>query len=226
MRYRLGVEGIKNDHWIAWVFDLPGCYSSGKTRAEAIGNAGASIAAYRLWIARHRQETLLDDPYMDIHVAEVSQTTALSPHMVTHAFFEEDRLFLDQDEISQTLALLDFTRADILALVRQTTAEQRAAPISRHAHGSVDGILRHIASIEWWYLDRLGMAFPETDLPSDPLECLEKVRVRLREVLPSLAGDERILTKDDEQWSARKIIRCALWHERDHTQQIARLIGL
>jgi hypothetical protein len=47
------------------------------------------------------------------------------------------------------------------------------------------------------------------------------VREQFAEVLPKLVGDERIVTRVSEPWSARKILRRALWHERDHTQQIA-----
>ncbi len=36
MNYRIAVEDMEPDHWIAWVLDLPGCYSSAKTSSKAI----------------------------------------------------------------------------------------------------------------------------------------------------------------------------------------------
>ncbi|MDW8214000.1 MAG: hypothetical protein RMJ55_10615 [Roseiflexaceae bacterium] len=40
-----------------------------------------------------------------------------------------------------------------------------------------------------------------------------------------MADDKRVVAgQGGEVWSARKVVRRALWHERDHTQHIARLL--
>jgi predicted RNase H-like HicB family nuclease len=226
MRYRLGIEEMENNHWVAWVFDLPGCFSSGQTRAEAISNAGASIAAYRQWIAARRQEPPVHDPYMDIHVVEVYQPSLASSEITVNAFFDEDRMFLDAAEIAAGLELLEFTRVDLLSLVAHIPPGRRAERHTGETLGSTDDILRHIATAEWGYLDRLDLAFPNEYLPEDPIERLDKVRACLRSSLPLLAEDDRIVAKDGETWSVRKIVRRALGHERDHTQHIARLSGI
>jgi hypothetical protein len=33
MRIRIAVEDIEPNHWIAWAFDLPACYSSARISA-------------------------------------------------------------------------------------------------------------------------------------------------------------------------------------------------
>lgn len=87
---------------------------------------------------------------------------------------------------------------------------------------SVGGILDHTAIAEWWYFDRLDMGLVSSwrELPAEPLVKLDQVRAHSRACLPKLIGDTRIVTLVDEQWSARKILRRAIWHERDHTRQI------
>jgi len=217
MRYRLGIETTTGAHWFAWVLDLPGCYSVGNTRAAAISNAGAAIAAYHQWIARHRNETPFDDPYMDIHVTEVFQTTEPVPGVETRAFFEEDRMPLGEEEVASALGLLGFTRADLVALCTRTKSSPLPEPIHE--------MLRQVAHEEWKYLDHLGVAFPEADLPGDPLEALEKTHAYAQEALTARANDRRVVTKDGELWSLRKLIRRTLWLERDRAQQITKLVS-
>lgn len=216
MRYRLGIETTTDDHWLAWVLDCPGCYSAGQTRAAAISNAGAAIAAYHQWIARHKGEAAFDDPYMDIHVTEVFQTTAPAPGVETRAFFEEDRLPLGEAEVSEALALLGFTLNDLLAL---DSADSAALP------EPVTALMAKVAAEERAYLDRLGLAFPEKDLPAEPLAVLDKIHSCARAALTAHELDQKVVTKDGELWSLRKLVRRILWLERDRAQHIRRLVG-
>ncbi|HYN88464.1 MAG TPA: hypothetical protein VER55_08030, partial [Ardenticatenaceae bacterium] len=78
---------------------------------------------------------------------------------------------------------------------------------------------------EWWYLDRLGLVDREAALPEGLPERLAFVRARFEEVLPGLDGDATVVTVDGESWSARKLLRRALFHERDHTQHLRALLG-
>ena len=207
MRYRLGIETTTDDHWLAWVLDCPGCYSVGQTRAAAIGNAGGAIAAYHQWIARHRAEQPFDDPYMDIHVTEVFQSTTPAPRVETRAFFEEDRLPLGENEVAGALELLGFTLADLLAL------GQGSSP---------SPLLMEVAVEELAYLERLGLAFPESELPTKAAAALDKTHDCARAALTAKT-DQRVVTKDGELWSLRKLLRRILWLERDRAQQITRL---
>ena len=40
----------------------------------------------------------------------------------------------------------------------------------------------------------------------------------------AVSEDVRITEDRDELWSSRKVLRRALWHERDHTQHIRQLL--
>jgi hypothetical protein len=75
-------------------------------------------------------------------------------------------------------------------------------------------------------MERLGLAFPRAEIPEAPLEKLEKVRASLVTTLPKLEAVKKVLGVDGEFWSPRKILRRALWHERDHIDHIRRLITL
>ena len=62
--------------------------------------------------------------------------------------------------------------------------------------------------------------FPREDVPEDASARLEKVRSYFLTVVPTLVGDDRLAETEMETWSPRKMLRRALWHERDHTQHI------
>ena len=85
------------------------------------------------------------------------------------------------------------------------------------------GVLDHIASAEQWYFDRLGLALSTSELPADPMARLAKVRDHTLANLPALAARRGVVTLSGETWSARKVMRRTLWHERDHTQHIRKI---
>jgi predicted RNase H-like HicB family nuclease len=53
MRFQLGVEDIEPGHWIAWVFALPGCFTSASSQDEAVADAPAEIVVYFDWLTAH-----------------------------------------------------------------------------------------------------------------------------------------------------------------------------
>jgi hypothetical protein len=97
---------------------------------------------------------------------------------------------------------------------------QRPIPGERWPLG---GIVHHVARSELFYLDRLGLAFARGELSPEPLDAIEQVRERLRSVLSALSAHTGVVALAGEVWSARKVLRRALWHERDHAQHILKL---
>ncbi len=69
------------------------------------------------------------------------------------------------------------------------------------------------------------MAVPQALDMEEPLMQLTTVRNQAQQAVWSWIGDDQNTTSSDEAWTARKIVRRMLWHERDHIGQIAQLIG-
>ncbi|HUV26371.1 MAG TPA: hypothetical protein VMW34_03300 [Anaerolineales bacterium] len=86
-------------------------------------------------------------------------------------------------------------------------------------------ILNHVGNADWWYLDRLGLAFPRDELPAESGERLIKIRDHMLAVLPNLVDSTLVVGMDGEFWSPRKVMRRAVWHERDHTVNIQKLLS-
>jgi predicted RNase H-like HicB family nuclease/uncharacterized damage-inducible protein DinB len=219
MLVHLNVEEMEG-RWIAHAAGWPGCFASAETREAALADAPQAVADYLAWLRSHGERA--PDERITVDVDEVHRAWNIGPEYEVSAFFAEDRPPLAEADIAKAQRLLAWTRGDLLNAVQGLTAEQRARPVPGQ-RWPLDGILNHVGGAEWWYLDRLGLAFPREDVPDDPPARLEKVRAHLLSVLPQLVGDERVVEKRGELWTPRKVLRRALWHERDHTAHIREL---
>jgi uncharacterized damage-inducible protein DinB/predicted RNase H-like HicB family nuclease len=226
MRIRLTVEDIELNHWIAWALDLPGCYSSARTMEAAIANASKRVGEYFAWLTKYDHTCHVIVEPMEIKIVETFQSRASreDPEYLVNAFFDDDRRPLGYWEVEIALRLLDWTRQDLLSLLHSIPSEQLTRIIPGEVRGSIAGILNHIAIAENWYFGQLGLG--TADLPDSPFEKMDTVRDHTRDQLVKLVGNEQILQHCDELWSGRKIVRRALWHERDHTQHIQQLLSV
>jgi len=77
-----------------------------------------------------------------------------------------------------------------------------------------------VADDEWYFALRL------TDWPRDPFKRLETIRQMAVERLSSLAPEERerVTIHSGEEWTARKVFRRFLEHEREHISHIEEVI--
>jgi hypothetical protein len=140
-----------------------------------------------------------------------------------NAWFRHDWKPLGKQDIQRGQNLLDWGREELLKTVNDldTHTLERTYPKERW---SISGILKHMGGAEWWYLDRLGLAFPRQDVPDEPFLRLEKVRTHLVSILPGLVASTQVVGVGGEFWSPRKLLRRAVWHEYDHIAHIKKLL--
>ena len=143
-----------------------------------------------------------------------------------NAWFQDDARPLSAIEIEQGLLLLTWSRDDLEHLVSPLTQQQRELKFSGE-RWSIDGVLRHVANANWWYLDRFSLASVTRDqLSNNPVERINQVHDKMVKNLPALKDRSEILEVEGETWSARKVLRRSLWHIRDHHFHIERLMTL
>jgi predicted RNase H-like HicB family nuclease len=224
MRYRLAVEDIEPGHWVAWILDLPGCYGDGLTEEAAIAAAPAAIAAYYRWV-HHHDPSLPEAPEtIDVVIAErfTAHPAANHPDYLVNAFFDDDNRRLDYWEVAVAARLLSWAVADLDEVLACVPPEWLSgAGVQR---SDVAAIVMHIATAENWYFGMLGFDLDRQNSPAEPRLWLAAVQANTRAQLPRLVGDGRVATFNGEKWAARKVLRRALWHTRDHTQHIAQLL--
>jgi hypothetical protein len=234
MIIRIGIENNNDDRTIAWALDHPGCFAYGQNSEEAQKNVPQAVREYTAWIARHEEPWLEEE--VEVAVEETFDAYFINPvfertergkdSWMVESFFVHDWKPLVPHEIEHALKLLAWSRADLLRLVEELDAETRSRsyPNERWA---IDGILKHVGIAEWWYQERIGFPFPEReeDVPADPFERLQVVRDHFNSLLPRLDGVSKVVGLEGEIWSPRKALRRALWHERDHTEHIRKLLA-
>ncbi len=233
MRIRVGIENNNDDRSIAWALEHPGCFAYGRDAGEARANMTQAALDYAAWVRQHGM-SWMDAPSLEVQVEEtfdayrIPRAAPVQGQKATYlveSFFQHDAEPLSGTDVERALKMLAWSRQDLLAVLRGLSPDK----LDQNYAGerwSINGILRHIAGAEWWYQERLGAPFPEReeDLPAEPLESLELVRAHFLAWLPKQEGDRQVLEQEGETWSTRKVLRRALWHERDHTEHIRKLL--
>ena len=230
MLVRAGLENNMEGRSLAWALEHPGCFAYGAEGEAALEALPAAWRAYTAWVTAHTTQSWLPD-----EPAEIRLEDTWDSYVIDEAFeraadgYEVDAWFLPDwkpltgAEIERGMQILSWSRADLLATVYNLSAEKLAQTYPGE-RWSIAGIIKHIAGAEWWYLDRLGLAFPRAEVPGDPFQRLEKVRTHLFQVLPTLEGSKQVVGISGEFWSPRKLLRRAAWHELDHISHIDKLL--
>lgn len=233
MRYRIGIEnkfeGLRS---IAWAVDHPGCFAYGRDEQEATANSVNAIREYTNWINRHEPSWLPLDEIFEPQVVQVWTDYLIDDDFervdedgyFVEPFFECEWKPLVSFDIERGLKLLTWSRTDLFPILQKLTPEQWAYK-KEGERWDITGIVNHISGGELWYLDRFGLAPSDSDLSEDPMERLSQIRDVLVNQLPSLEGSKQVIGLDGEFWSPRKLMRRAIWHERDHTEHIQKLLN-
>jgi hypothetical protein len=113
----------------------------------------------------------------------------------------------------------------LLAIVASIPGAGLETPVNDPVWQTARGLVEHVCGAEQWLLHNLGLDLERATMPRGTLERLDAVRRRFLQVLPDLAEKDEVREVDGELWSPRKMVRRALWHERDHTRQLEGLLA-
>ncbi|MEN4011627.1 MAG: DinB family protein [Bellilinea sp.] len=234
MRILVGLENNNERRSLAWALEHPGCFAYGAESSSAVINISKAFVEYKRWLGGQLSDSWLADAQdVDIRLIDVWDVYEIDEHYdvipdgkyAINAWFRYDWKPLTRLEVQRGLRILACLRADLLQLV----SRMPAAVLDREYPGerwNVHGVLGHIATAEWWYLDRLGLGqITRRELPEDVFERLAWSRQRLEDALPALEGVVQVVGKQGEIWSPRKLLRRAAWHERDHIEHIRKLLS-
>lgn len=235
MHFLVGLENGDENRSIAWSLEYPGCFAYGPDGKTALTSIAPAILDYVEWVAMKGSErwfdpqdivVYLDDTWDVFYINEEYDRVApeSQPAYAVNAWFQHDWKPLQEQDIQRARNLLHWTREDLLSTVRDLPLEvlERSYPGEKT---NIAGILRHVGGAEWWYLSRLGLVSLQDEFPDSYQERLEKSRQRLFEVLPGFVGSTQVFGIEGEFWSPRKLLRRAVWHERDHTFHILKLLA-
>lgn len=231
MRISIGLELNNEGRALAWALDFPGCYAYGQEGPEALMALPRELLLYEDWVNRHAGAAWVQLDDFDLRVVDTWEVYTIDDNYAlvdggyaVNAWFKQDWRPLAAEEIERGLALLRWSREDLL-LVAGGLSDEQLDRTYTDERWSIRGILRHVAGAEWWLLGRLGLAdAAQGSLPKDTSERLVWARERINTALPGLAGLDLVVGKEGEIWSPRKLLRRLLWHEINHRQHILKLL--
>jgi len=233
-KYALYLEsGPQRKSTLVHVVDLLGCAWFAPTTDAAVAAAPDEIGAYLGYLKRHGEKV---DPKAPIatRVAEHITKGDFLGHGSPQAVYTPDRKPVTPTELATFLRRLEWSRADLLALVKGTTAKALDAKPAKGR--SVRDILLHVLGADAGYLASSLGAVKEVNVPTNAAGRGElDVRIALQEArraaiarLAKLTPAERAFVKEHPSGARtmRKTIRRMLEHEWEHRREIARRLGV
>lgn len=233
-KYALYLEsGPQRKSTLVHVVDLLGCAWFAPTTDEAVAAAPDEIKAYLHYLRRHGEEV---DPKASIATRVAAHITKgdFLGHGSPQAVYTPDRKALTPAELATFLRRLEWSRADLLGLVRGMSAKALDAKPAKGR--SVRDVLLHVLGADAGYLASALGAVKEVNAPINAVGRGElDVRTGLQEArgaaiarLAKLTPAERAFVKEHPSGARtmRKTIRRMLEHEWEHRREIARRLGV
>jgi predicted RNase H-like HicB family nuclease len=224
---RAGIEELESNCWVLSIFDLIGCYSSGRSEEEAVAQAGRRVRQYFEWLGKKDGNSAPFEESVQVAIVERFQRYPWpkEPAIFVRAFYEDDARPLRSWDLDIGLRLLDWSRQDFLRLAGSMLPDSLVPLENEHNWNTLDGLLGHIWETENGILGALGAAVDLAEMPSDATGRAELVRSKLRKMLPGWGESEIQREVAGELWTSRKALRRALWHERDHIWKLEEQIS-
>ena len=236
-RFEAYLEVADDGRSMVHVAELPGCIVRAETRAAALRELPVAIEAYQAWLCRHGEPAQPAGESMEIEVVEERSGEGPFDPGDRAALFPPDLEPITPEEMEQFYRLMGHNRRDLLALVGDPAdklLDWRPFPGAYNLRR----VLRHVGNAEEWYVSRIvpiETLPPEweddADLPH--FVFLEMSRRTAIERLRRLTDEERAgvfyptfgTQHPEEPWTARKVLRRFLEHEREHTAQAREIMA-
>lgn len=217
----------------AFVPDYPGCWVYGRTKERALKKARVAIKQWFDWLEEHGESYSKADRKFEIDVVE-SMRVNYNPVKAgkPEPLFWSEVLPVKRDDIKRTIQLMNYSRQDLLDLVTPLTKEQiDFKPLGQPR--TIKNCLKHIAYVEWWYVNRLNIEIPEK-FPKDLFGLMSHIRELVMGVLEKFPREKmrgvhqpvKYKSPTCDLWTARKVLRRLVDHERLHTRYIQKVMKM
>jgi len=242
--FSAAIESGTTGLWYGRFIEFPGTHARAQDRQSLLKELQEELFYHGTWLQRHRELSPISEDASVNVVEEIHGITRLGESGGEVALFNSDIRRVTPRAFDHFIRLMEYNRQDLLSLVRDLTPEQMSYIPSGKGR-DITAILQHISNAEEFYVSRLG---PETDQKYEKYENtsesdvdklpvfqrLEVVRrvciMCLKDVAPKKGAT--VLTRAEytnnpnEQWTAYKVMRRYLEHEREHYYNIREYLGL
>lgn len=217
----------------AFVPDCPGSWVFGRTKKRALHKVRIAVVEWFKWLKKHGVKIPHRSNELRIENAEMLQVD-YNPVKAgkPEPLFWSEVLPVKKHDIKRTIQLMDYSRKDLLDLVSDLTAKQLSFKPTNKPR-TIRSCLRHIAYVEWWYVNRLNIEMPEK-FPKDVFGLLNHIRELVvgaleklpREKMRGIHQPVKYKSPTCDLWTARKVLRRLVDHERLHTRYIQKILKM
>lgn len=199
---------------LVWVDSLPGAFTRGQTKEEALRKIPAEVACYLCW-----QE---DRPFLDSVDVEILDETYsdLPVEEADSALIFESETELTEETYAAWKALAQKSAEDFQRLYDSIPdPEKTCIPARRTFYGPVPRtateMYRHVNNCTAYYLENVGISFENTE---------NIVENRIRALCALRPSSDRFFCEQDrEWWTVKKVLRRLIWHDRIHAKAMYRM---
>lgn len=251
-RIRADVEVGPDGSAQVFLRPLEGCYSRAPTLQAAMEKAPAKVKEYLGWLSEHGEEIPSSWWEAKLEACEIVQGDWPVDLGDSVALFDCDRDPIGEAEIKPNLRWMEYCWSDLVETFR--SVPDGAWEWKPRGQGRTPRrIAQHVALVMVWYISKLrergkdppfrwppgvsmwraARAVERGDLSVDRLQELREACVHRLSHLRPLEMEGRVAyhtpggwTKRTapEGWTARKIFRRFLWHERLHLRTLRRIL--
>lgn len=190
-----------------------------------------AIAEWFEWMKKHQEQVPAETKDFDVEVVEMLRVdyNPVKAGKPEPLFWSEVRPIKKKD-IAGTIRLMTYSREDLLKLVSNLSNESLDWLPPKKPR-TIRNCLRHIACVEPWYITRLNIDLP-SKYPRNVFKLLDYTRKIVLGHLRSFSRDKKrgiFQPKKDPSsicnlWTARKVLRRLVDHERLHTKYIEKVL--
>jgi hypothetical protein len=239
----VAVEQGTTRKWYGRCIEVLGTIAWAGGKGELLKELEKELDYHMTWLRYHGERVpTLDDVSLTI-VEEVHNISELGESGGEVALFHYDRNPVAPEDMQYFFRLMAHNREDLLTVVRNLSEDQLSIKPQGKLRTITD-ILHHVCNAEEFYISRLG---PEADtlyetyagLPIatvDTLPLFQRLQVvrnacckTLKDTIPDRGNT--IFTREEytnyphEKWTAHKVMRRFLEHEREHIYNIQEYLG-
>jgi len=219
---QVGLENKVEGRTLAWALDFPGVFTYGSDDAEALMRMPREMLRFESWLNLRADEPWVELDGLDMHIDETFEVFPIPVDTDTYevnAFFRSDLVPLTEEDVRKAVLIYNWQREELLAGV-ETLPKELLKHEFEDQRWTIEGILEHVARVEKWYFSLLGFEFHQPYESGAPFSLLALSAEETNHFLAELTGFDQVFEHHQEKWSARKLVRRLLWHQRDHIDHI------
>lgn len=236
-KYKVYLEVDKKSCCMAHIRELPGCFVWDKTPKKVLERIPETIESYLSFLKKNGEKNVDVPKKIEYEIMETQKGTCPVISGSKAALFSYDLLPPAKGFINQCIRWMGYNRKELLKKVGELPDKVLDRKPDKKTR-SIRETLNHIANCDIWYLSRLKDFKELCSLPEYPkgkiFDKLKKNREIAVKVLKKLSPEDRNrinvprkwTNHKDEKWTAGKMLRRFLEHEREHIGTIDKTVKL